>query len=152
MRQLEGNRSRTPIPRDLPGVGKPVPPAHLTPEQRERWEDVVASLPEPLLSRADVQVLERMAIAWAAYRQTTLLINQSGLITRGANGEPVRNPLLFIRQSASHEMHECGERLGLSPLARTRLTTPENVEDDPMDILLGPHGKAWGDEHFPVKN
>ena len=152
VRTLEGNRSRTQIPKDLSTVGKPVPPDRLTPEQRERWEDVVSSLPDALLSRADVQVIERMAIAWAAFRQTCALINQTGLITKGANGEPVRNPLLIIRKNASDEMNDCGLQLGLSPLARTRLSTPENVEADPLDILLGPHGKPWGSEHIPVKN
>jgi P27 family predicted phage terminase small subunit len=152
IRTLEGNRSRRPIPKEIPGIGHPEPPTHLTAEQLDRWLDIVGSLPVELLSRADVQVLERMAVAWAAFRQTTILINQSGLLTRGQRGEPVYNPLLRVRSAATEEMHACGQVLGLSPLARTRLTAPEEQDADPLAILLGPHGKAWGDERIPAKN
>ena len=152
IRMLEGNRSRTAIPREIATLGLPEPPAHLTAEQRERWQDIVGSLPVELLSRADNQVLERMAVAWATFRQTTDLINKAGLLTRGQNGEPVRNPLLAVRKLACMEMEACSHALGLSPLARTRLTAPDQEDTDPLSVLLGPHGKAWGDERFPAKN
>jgi P27 family predicted phage terminase small subunit len=153
IRALEGNRGKRPLPKEeLPGIGRPEVPSHLTAEQRDRWEDIVSSLPKELLTRADTQVLERMSVAWAAFRQASILINQSGLLTRGANNEPVRNPLLIVRNTAAAEMHECGQALGLSPLARTRLTAPESAEEDPLSILLGPHGKAWGDEHIAAQN
>jgi P27 family predicted phage terminase small subunit len=153
IRELEGNRSRTPIPRDVKGIGRPVAPGHLTSEQRERWDDVVGSLPVDLLSRADVAVLERMAVAWATFRATTITINQTGFLTRGSHGEVARNPLLLVRAQAAAEMHDCGMVLGLSPVARARITAPEAGESsDPLSILLGPHGKAWGDERIPAKN
>jgi P27 family predicted phage terminase small subunit len=151
IRALEGNRGKRPMPtNELVGVGAPQPPAHLTEDQRARWQDVVASLPEGLLSRADEQVLERMAVAWAAFRQACMTITQAGLITRGANGEPVRNPLLIVRASAATEMNACGMLLGLSPLARVRLSSPERVDDDPLELLLGPQKKPWGHESIPV--
>jgi P27 family predicted phage terminase small subunit len=152
VRQLEGNRSRTPIPQEIAAIGIPEAPASLTAEQRDRWNEIVGSLPVELLSRADNQVLERMAIAWATFRQTCALINQSGLLTRGQNGEPVYNPLLRIRKVATEEMEACGQALGLSPLARTRLTAPDQEDTDPLTVLLGPHGKAWGSEHIPATN
>src|SRR5262245_43896772 len=137
IRALEGNRSKRPITRDLATKVIPQPPLHLTPVQRERWDDVVASLPDGLLSRADNAVLERMAIAWALFRETSAVINQSGLLTRGDHGVLVRNPLLIVRNGAAQEMHECGQALGLSPLARTRITNPDADETvDPFDLLL----------------
>ena len=94
-----------------------------------------------------------MAVAWATFRlQTTILINQSGLLTRGQRGEPVYNPLLRVRTAATEEMHACGQVLGLSPLARSRLTAPDQEDTDPLSVLLGPHGKAWGSEHIPTAN
>ena len=147
IREAEGNRGNRPIPREIACPGHPEPPGHLTAEQRARWDDVVGSLPFDLLKRADTQVLERMAVAWAAFREATILINKSGLITRGRDGNPVRNPLLVVQNVAAGEMDACGAMLGLSPVARTRLTTPENVENmDPLAVLLGPNGKAWSDE------
>ena len=93
-----------------------------------------------------------MSVAWASFRQACVLINQSGLLTRGQHGEPVYNPLLRVRAAAAAEMQVCGQVLGLSPLARTRLTAPEAEDTDPLTVLLGPHGKAWGSEHIPAKN
>ena len=152
VRELEGNRSRTAIPKEIEPIGYPEPPAHLSAEQLDRWNDIVSSLPIELLSRADVQCLERMAIAWATFRQTTILINQSGLLTRGQRGEAVYNPLMRVRSAATEEMQQCSMALGLSPLARTRLVAPESEEVDPLTVLLGPHGKAWGTEHIPASN
>ena len=152
IRKLEGNPGKRPISEDMAAVGHPVVPTHLTPEQLDRWQDIVSSLPVELLTRADHQVLERMAVAWATFRQTTIAINQSGLLTRGQNGEPVRNPLLAVRKLATTEMDACGQLLGLSPLARTRLVAPEQESVDPLTVLLGPHGKAWGTEHIPASN
>jgi len=152
IRELEGNPGKRAIPSELVAIGQPEAPAHLTPEQLDRWQDIVSSLPVELLSRADHQVLERMAVAWATFRHTTILINQAGLLTRGQNGEPVRNPLLAVRKLATTEMDACGQLLGLSPLARTRLVAPEQESVDPLTVLLGPHGKAWGTEHIPASN
>jgi P27 family predicted phage terminase small subunit len=146
IRRLEGNRSRTAIPKEIAPVGRPEAPAHLTAEQLARWHDIVGSLPVELLSRADNQVLERMAVAWATFRQTCVAINQAGLLTRGQHGEAVRNPLIAVRKIAALEMDSCGQALGLSPLARTRLTAPDQEDTDPLSVLLGPQGKAWGDE------
>jgi P27 family predicted phage terminase small subunit len=152
IRMMEGNPGKRPIPKEIEPIGRPEAPAHLTAEQRERWQDIVSSLPDELLSSADVQALERMSVAWAAFRQACVLINQSGLLTRGQHGEVVYNPLLRVRQTAATEMHVCGLLLGLSPLARTRLTAPDQEDTDPLTVLLGPHGKAWGDERIPAKN
>src|SRR5262245_31579815 len=115
IRTLEGNRSKTPIPKEPQGVGYPIPPAHLTPEQLDRWTDIVTSLPVELLTRADVATIERMAIAWASYRAATILINQTGFLTKGRKGEPVYNPLLRVRSHAADEMNACTMQLGLSP-------------------------------------
>lgn len=152
IREIEGNPSRRPIPKDeLQGVGRPVAPEHLTPAQADRWQDIVGSLPVALLTRADTAVLERMAVAWAEFREASIAINRSGLITRGQNNEPVRNPLLTVRRHAAAEMHACGVMLGLSPAARARISAPEKVNDDPLDVLMGPHGKAWGNDR-PLAN
>lgn len=152
IRQLEGNRSRRPIPREIEPEGRPRCPEHLTDEQKARWEDVVRSLPIGLLTRADEQVLERMAVAWAAFREACTLVRQSGLLVKGQFGNVVRNPLLIVRKQQAEEMEACGQALGLSPAARTRITAlPEAPDDDPLAVLLGPHGKAWSDETWKTE-
>jgi P27 family predicted phage terminase small subunit len=150
MRELEGNRGKRPIPVEMPTIGRPEPPVGLNEAQLGRWHDIVSSLPDELLSRADNQVLERMAVAWAAFRECVSVVNKSGLVVRGLHGELVRNPLLAVQRQATQEMQECGNLLGLSPLARARLATPEQESIDPLTVLLGPHGKAWGNEQIPA--
>ena len=134
IRKLEGNRGHRPIPQEIATVGRPEPPTWLTQKQRDRWDEIVASLLH--LTAADQQVCERMAVAWATFRQTCQLINQSSLLTRGRDDEPVRNPLLSVRRQAAQEMETCGMALGLSPLARMRLTAPDQDEDDLLSRLL----------------
>jgi P27 family predicted phage terminase small subunit len=139
IRALEGNRGHRPIPEnELTGVGDPTPPARLTAVQGERWQDIVASLPDGLLSRADVSVLERMAVAWTTYREADDRINKTDMLVPGRDGNTVKNPLLSIRKQAAEEMQVCAMMLGLSPYARTRLAQPaNNQDDDPMTQLMG---------------
>lgn len=62
----------------------------------------------------------------------------------------VRNPLLAIQDKAERAMHVAGEAIGLSPVARARLASPDNTgDDDPMALLLGMDGApdgAWQTE------
>lgn len=146
IRTLEGNRSRTPIPREVEPIGRPACPADLSADEQARWHAVVRSLPDGLLTAADDQVLERMAVAWSSYREASASIKQTGTLVRGALGNAVRNPLLMVRKQAAEEMETCGQALGLSPAARTRLAAmPGPESEDPLAVLLGPEGKAWSD-------
>src|SRR5215203_7192989 len=147
IREMEGNRSRSAIPREIEPQGRPRCPGHLTEAEQARWQDVVASLPVEVLTRADEQVIERMAVAWTAYREACEGLRKSGTLVKGQFGNVVRNPLLIVKKQAVEEMNSCGMQLGLSPAARTRIAALPEVDDDPLAILLGPQGKAWSDEN-----
>lgn len=137
IRRLEGNRRKTEIPNEAIGVGVPVCNPDLGQDEQKFWWAVVDSLPAGLLTRADEQGLERMAIAWARMWSCTLKIREIGMMVRGPNGTPVRNPLLIVERQAREEMHRAGEVLGLSPVARARITAPDKVGEDPTEQLLG---------------
>jgi|SRR5215203_1426363 len=153
IRHLEGNRSQTPIPREIEPQGRPRCPGHLTEAEQARWKDIVASLPVEVLTRADEQVIERMAVAWTAYREACEALRKTGgtLVDRQF-GNVVRNPLLIVKKQTVEEMNSCGMQLGLSPAARTRIAAPPEVDDDPLAVLLGPQGKAWSDENRKFDN
>jgi P27 family predicted phage terminase small subunit len=146
IRQLEGNRSRTPIPNQATGLGEPVINPDLSPDEQRFWYAIVDSLPPGLLSRADEQALERAAVAWARFWECRKLITQLGMIVRGPNG-PVRNPLLIVERDAREELHRAGEVLGLSPVARARIVTSDGQPgDDPLAVLMGGiESGAWSD-------
>jgi P27 family predicted phage terminase small subunit len=138
IRALEGNRGHRPLPPGEPiGKGRPRMPDYLSAEARELYADIVASLPEDLLTRADESTLERAATAWAQFREATRQVNASGLLIKGLLGAPVKNPLLTVQKQAAQELEACSAGLGLSPAARARISAPEHVDDDPLEQLFG---------------
>src|SRR4051812_41970727 len=98
VKRREGNRSRVPIKDDLETFGRPQEPPHLTPAQLERWHAVVSALPPGLLTAADTQVVERLAVAWALFRETSEKIAATSLLVRGVDGNLVRNPLVVVQK------------------------------------------------------
>jgi P27 family predicted phage terminase small subunit len=135
IRKLEGNPGRRPIPEEIFTVGRPRVPAEFSEEERELWGAIVRSLPVTLLTGADQSVLERMAIAWARFRDCQRTIKAVGLMVKGAYA-PVRNPYIAIQKWAAEEMQACGNALGLSPVARSRITADNSADDDPLSLLL----------------
>lgn len=100
------------------------------------WLDVVASLPDGILSSADDGILERYVVAWARFRDAKKRVEETGTLVKSVHG-PVRNPLLIVMSQATKEMHAAGGELGLSPVSRARLAALDTFQDDPMAMLLG---------------
>lgn len=149
----EGNPGNRPIPKEINGRGHPDVPPELSTEEGELWVSIYESLPIGLLTAADTAVMERMAIAWARYRQCQRTIRAGRLMvllpdSRGVD-RLVRNPLLAVQRQAADEMHACGEVLGLSPVARTRITTEGKEDEDPLTLLLD--GRRDGAYYTPKK-
>jgi P27 family predicted phage terminase small subunit len=132
IRIMEGNRGHRPIPPEIICHGRPEPPAYLTPEQLARWNEVVASLPDGLLTAADISVLERMSVAWATFRQITAELTPDNLVDEETG---VRNPLLAVLRQATQEMDRCSMCLGLSPAARTKLLAPPEPADYLTELM-----------------
>ena len=155
IREIEGNRSRTPIPKEVNGRGLPQPPKTLNKAELELWHHVCESLPLGLLTSADEAALERMAVSWARWRACQANIRKNGLmmmrtVTVGRNKVRVErvNPMVELQQKAAREMHSCGEILGLSPVARTRLSADPTGEADPLELLLD--GRRDGAYYAPA--
>jgi P27 family predicted phage terminase small subunit len=149
VRELEGNRSRTPIPTEIVARGRPDCPTRLTEDERELWLSVVESLPFGLLTAADNNTLERMAVAWARWRKCQDDINKRGLFVRVYGSRALRqNPNLDVQKQAAMEMHRASSELGLSPVARTRLTADGKVDADPLELLLD--GRRDGAYYAPA--
>ena len=139
--------AKSPRSTTRPGRGKPRCPDDLSDAQKRCWQAVVRSLPEGILTSADNQVLERMAIAWALHREAARLIREGAVLVKGHDSRPTKNPALTIMRQASQEMELCGTALGLTPYARTRLEAPpEPEDDDPLALLLGENGRTWMNE------
>src|SRR3954453_18262352 len=96
LRKLEGNRGKRQIPEEMRPDGLPVPPDYLDGEQRVCFAAVVESLPPGVLCAADQPVVERMAVAWAAFRGCVRSIGATGVLIKGHDGKPARHPLWIV--------------------------------------------------------
>lgn len=145
LRRLEGNPRRHPIKENPHPIGEPVCNPELTPDEQRFWFAIIDAMPAGLLTRADEQALERMAVAWARFWDCRKKIAATGLLVKGTMGQPIKNPLLMVERDAREEMHKAGEILGLSPVARARITSSDGSGlEDPLDILLdGVDSGAW---------
>ena len=91
IRKREGNPGKRPIPNEIAGRGKPRCPDHLSDDQKRCWQAVVRALPEGILTSADNQVLERMAVAWALHREAARLIREGAVLVKGHDSRPAKN-------------------------------------------------------------
>ena len=136
MRATANKLGRARITEDPKGVGEPTVPANLNEEQAKLFRHCLGSLPPEILTSADEAMLEGFAVAWARFRQADDQILRTGLLVQSPSG-PIRNPLLIVSEKSADLIHKLGGQLGLSPVARARLTTVSAGEEDPMAQLLG---------------
>ena len=138
VKKIEGDRSHAGKAKNeakVVAIGKIVMPDRLTDEEVRLWQFVTRSLPKGLLCRADTSILERYVVAWARYRIVDNQIKDEGLTIKTPQGV-IRHPLHGLLKDLAREMHACGSELGLSPVARERLSATALREDDPMGWLL----------------
>lgn len=138
VKNAEGNRSHAGKDKTgakVVGIGALVVPSHFKQDERDLWSFVVRSLPKGLLCRADTAVLERFVVAWSRYRKCQEIIDDEGLMIRTPQGA-IRHPLLSAVNNLSREMQSAGSELGLSPVAREKLSAATLKDDDPMGWLL----------------
>lgn len=136
LRELEGNRGRRPVTKSIELPSRPMPPSYLDEQQLTLWHQIERATPAGVLTLADNQTIERMVVAWSRYRECQHKIGQLSLFMRGSQGQLVMSPLVRIQHLAAREMHLAGEALGLSPVARARISAPENIDNDPLTLLL----------------
>lgn len=139
IKRAEGNRSklaRDNIKDDPQGIGEPTVPMHLTADERLMWAHTVASLPEGVLTRADDMAIEGFVVNAVRFRRVGKMIENTGYMVQSPQG-PVRNPLLVVQNNAHKLFHMAGSQLGLTPVSRAHLASPNEGEDDPMALLLG---------------
>jgi P27 family predicted phage terminase small subunit len=118
----------------------PDPPPFLTGRALEEWHRVAPGLSLfGLLSDFDVMPLAAYCIAFSHWVEAELLLKEladagdtaHGLLSRGSEGQPRRNPLVQIAREAASDMVKFASEFGFSPAARSRialgiggLTTP----------------------------
>ena len=102
-------------------------PKDLGPEAKKEWRRIVPHLEEMgLLAAVDRGLLIRYCTVYADWMYLNALLHSGeggklGAVTKGSQGQPVRNPLWVMRDQAAASLEALGRQLGLSPSARLRL-------------------------------
>ena len=113
-------------------IGHPKRPDWLDKGQQELWAMVVETLPNEVLGRLDAASLEQLCICWRAIQDL-----QPQVAADPSDKNLRCNMVAFMQQ-----FQRLSDAFGLSPLARTKLTLPDNFNDrdDPLeggDFLRG---------------
>lgn len=123
IRFLEGQRaSRINTFEPVPEQTGPKPLPTFTAEQRDLWDRVVERLTEYSLAyKADeAQLIDYVFAEWLS-QECVRRLNATGLLVRGANGEPKPNPLLRVQHRADETALRIGRQFGMTPSSRQRL-------------------------------
>lgn len=136
LRLLEGNAGRLPI-----NDAEPTPSGeaecadYMSADAKQKWRDIMASVPPGMITVADGPLLEAYCEAWATHKQATVRLNE----TRDLLGDNLLvgdkpSAYLRIRSDAAKTMASLATRLGLSPADRSGIR---------IDAPKG--GSKWGD-------
>jgi len=117
-----------PKPRNAP----PEAPDDLSDDVREVWDHTVAEIEVMITARAvDRDALLCFCEAVVIHRRASRLLAGTELLTHGAKGNVVRNPLVQIQRDAAMVVKAFAAEFGLTPRARAEFSAPAgNGADD----------------------
>ena len=145
-----GARGRNPVPMHERAIGDgdyrpnnvyravlsdPVKPAEVDadPIQSAKWDELVIALGEQKkLTRHDTDVLLMACQSWAMMVEAKKLLARDGLLLKGRDGNPIKNPasMIFDKQQ-THYLHLLRE-MGLTPASRSRVNSVEEQNTDAL--------------------
>jgi len=138
LKKLEGVRAdRINENEPEPGPGKVTCPRFLSKEAKAEWRRIAPELNRlGLLTPIDRAAFAAYCQSYGRWVQTERLLLEKGVIAKGAKGQVIASPLLWISTSASKMMLKFGIEFGLTPSSRSRLVGAAPGERDPLDELL----------------
>jgi P27 family predicted phage terminase small subunit len=109
---------KEPLPRDVP----PDCPSWFDAETVLVWNRVTQELEAMGLAKsADQDALAVYCQAVVLYAKACKLVNGSGLLIKGREGNPVKNPAMAMVRDYGDQIRVMGREFGLTPSARTGL-------------------------------
>jgi P27 family predicted phage terminase small subunit len=140
IRELEGNPSHRPLPKNEPKPDKGAAcPEWLPDEAKVEWQRVAPELERlGLLTKVDSTALAAYCAAYARWRAAEEAIATNGLTFETAGGYAAQRPEVGIANKAMADIRAFCKEFGLTPSARGRMSVPgEDKPTDPMAKLLG---------------
>ncbi len=141
IKELEGNPGKRPLNKNEPKPDKKAPrcPAWLEDEAKKEWKRTGAMLEQlGLLTEMDMAAFAGYCQAYARWKEAEEFITQHGTMIRTPNGYLQQVPQVSIAQTNLKIMLKFCEQFGLTPSARSRMTTGDEQqrESDPMELML----------------
>jgi P27 family predicted phage terminase small subunit len=126
LKLVQGNPGRRPVRNDEPKPApatNPAPPAHLSDEAREHWQQVAAELSAArVLTKLDVDALAMYCESYARWAWANAQIRKHGVLVKTPSGYPTQSPLLQIANKAFEHMRAMLTEFGMTPSSRARVT------------------------------
>lgn len=115
----------------VPRPARPELPADASPEVAEVWNRIVEELDAMgIAAAADADSLRCFCEAVVSHRKASRLLAKSNVLIPGLHGGPVRNPALAVQRDAAGVIRAFAQEFGLTPSARSRITTGNKPADD----------------------
>lgn len=123
LRLLEGvpGHSRPINHREPQPTGQAEPPDFISGEAAKEWRRALSAMPDGVYTAADVPVLAVYCVAWVIYRNALAQVAQEGMTSVGSLGQKVAHPGLAVVATQAGIILRTGDRLCMSPGARSRL-------------------------------
>ena len=138
LRKLEGNPGKRRINDKEPQPnGDLLRPAFVSGAAAEEWNRAVGAMPPAFYTAADVPVLTVYCLAWVMYRNALGQVASEGMTSVGSTGQKVAHPAIAIASKQAEILMRAADRLGMSPVARTRLEIPDAQQQSKFAGLAG---------------
>jgi P27 family predicted phage terminase small subunit len=126
LKRLEGNPGKRKLGNSEPApIGALQAPPFLVGGAAEEWERVVSSMPPGFFTAADYSTLAVYCFAWDMHKKAVETLAVEGILAEGSTKQQVAHPALGVLATQAGVILKAGDRLGLSPGARSRLQVPE---------------------------
>jgi len=152
---LQGNPGRRPLNTREPmpeAIEPPAPPEYLQPLAKEKWRELSVVLARNrLLTALDLDTLAIYCEAYAKMRAADQFLRERGMYypILTEDGNKIRYlqpfPQVAVAEHCVRIMLQAGDRLGLSPAARARISLPEIPPLTPALQLLDCPPRKSGD-------
>lgn len=107
-------------------------------ESEEYMKDIIRQLKNRgLLDTTDDLTLQMLAITHSTYIKAAREVATNGILIKNSRNSDTMNPAIDVLNKAQTKLENLTLQLGLSPLARKKLTKGEEVEEDsPLEEFL----------------
>jgi P27 family predicted phage terminase small subunit len=141
MEILEGRPGHRPINRNEPKPRNVPPkcPDHLDEKARKEWRRIVPILMRMrVLTEADGYALASLCQTYSTMVKAQEKLNEAGFLYKAPSGYVMQSPVLAVVNQCIETIVKLSREFGLTPAARSRVSTTSEPEVDLLELALSP--------------